>query len=302
MSNITHKPIKPESVDVSAFKYSKVNSLPSGAKTIYINNGEGISPLFIQSPELTLPFDSGTYYSDNEKSGKWSIKVSMDDIESNPQMKHFHDMLVDMDKKIVSDGIENSVAWFKKKNPNADVIKELYTPMVKVSRDSETGEPNGKWAPSFGFKIVKRDGKVLADCYDSEKNKLDTEGENPVDLEKMFTKGTKVKMILKCNGLWIASGKFGCTWRAEQIKINTPVGFSGYAFEDSDEEDSGVELSRQDSIAPPKAGNYVEDSDDDKKSDEDSEGAEGSEDDGGSEEESNGVESKVVKRRVKKSI
>ena len=298
MSNITQKPIKASAVDMSKIKYSKVNCLPSGAKTLYVNHGDGISPLFVQSPELTVPFDTGTFYPDNDGSGKYAIKVSMDNIESNPQMKEFHDMLVKMDEQILQDGISNSLAWFKKKNPNEDVIRELYTPMVKVSRDSETGEPNGKWAPSFAFKIVKRDHKVLCDVYDSDKKAITTSGEGAVDLEQMFKKGTKLKMILKCNGLWIASGKFGCTWRAEQIKIDAPAGFTGYAFEDSDDEGSGVELSRQQSsvVSPkeevvtevvPKADNYVED--DESESDSDSE------DDGA------GVEPKSVKRMVKKA-
>ena len=298
MSNITQKPIKASAVDMSKIKYPKVNCLPSGAKTLYVNHGDGISPLFVQSPELTVPFDTGTFYADNDGSGKYAIKVSMDNIESNPQMKEFHDMLVKMDEQILQDGISNSLAWFKKKNPNEDVIRELYTPMVKVSRDSETGEPNGKWAPSFAFKIVKRDHKVLCDVYDSDKKAITTSGEGAVDLEQMFKKGTKLKMILKCNGLWIASGKFGCTWRAEQIKIDAPAGFTGYAFEDSDDEGSGVELSRQQSsvVSPkeevvtevvPKADNYVED--DESESDSDSE------DDGA------GVEPKSVKRMVKKA-
>ena len=298
MSNITQKPIKASAVDMSKIKYSKVNCLPSGAKTLYVNHGDGISPLFVQSPELTVPFDTGTFYPDNDGSGKYAIKVSMDNIESNPQMKEFHDMLVKMDEQILQDGISNSLAWFKKKNPNEDVIRELYTPMVKVSRDSETGEPNGKWAPSFAFKIVKRDHKVLCDVYDSDKKAITTSGEGAVDLEQMFKKGTKLKMILKCNGLWIASGKFGCTWRAEQIKIDAPAGFSGYAFEDSDDEGSGVELSRQQSsvVSPkeevvtevvPKADNYVEDDESESESD--------SEDDGA------GVEPKSVKRMVKKA-
>ena len=298
MSNITQKPIKASAVDMSKIKYSKVNSLPSGAKTLYVNHGGDFNPLFVQSPELTVPFDTGTFYADNDGSGKYAIKVSMDNIESNPQMKEFHDMLVKMDEQILQDGISNSLAWFKKKNPNEDVIRELYTPMVKVSRDSETGEPNGKWAPSFAFKIVKRDHKVLCDVYDSDKKAITTSGEGAVDLEQMFKKGTKLKMILKCNGLWIASGKFGCTWRAEQIKIDAPAGFSGYAFEDSDDEGSGVELSRQQSkvVSPkeevvtevvPKADNYVEDDESESESD--------SEDDGA------GVEPKSVKRMVKKA-
>ena len=68
----------------------------------------------------------------------------------------------------------------------------------------------------------------------------------------MFKKGTKVKMVLRCNGIWIASGKFGCTWRAEQIKITPAMGFNDYAFlEDSDEEGEPIE------------GNFVDTSDDD---------------------------------------
>jgi hypothetical protein len=256
MSNITNKPIKPNAVDMSNIKYSKVNSLPSGAKTLYLNHGDGVAPLFIQTPEMTIPFDSGTYYPDNEESGKYAIQVSMDNMDTNPQMKEFHDMLMLMDEKILKDCIDNSQEWFKKKNPNHDVMKELYTPMVKISKDSETGEPTGKWAPKFNFKIVKRNNKVLCDVYDTDKQAMNTSGEDAVDLETMFKKGSKVKMILKCNGLWIASGKFGCTWRAEQIKIDTPTGFSGYAMLDDEADDGCVELSRQSTKV---VDNYVED-------------------------------------------
>ena len=35
-------------------------------------------------------------------------------------------------------GMENSLAWFKKKSLSEDIAKELYNSMVKVSLDSET--------------------------------------------------------------------------------------------------------------------------------------------------------------------
>tara|TARA_B100001094_G_C17754552_1_gene587428 strand:- start:138 stop:650 length:513 start_codon:yes stop_codon:yes gene_type:complete len=168
--------------------------------------------------------------------------------------------------------------------------------MVKVSVDPETQEPNGKWAPSFGFKIVKRDGKVQCDCYNSTKEELVTSGEGAVDLETMFKKGTKLKMIIKCNGLWISNVGWGCTWRAEQIKIDVPVGFSGYAFDDSDDEDSGVELTRQQSVVTDSAvsksveTNFVDSSD----------GEDEGDDDGSGEEDTG--EQKVVKRKVKKAV
>jgi len=269
--------------------------MPSGAKTIYLNHDGDFSPLFVQSPEMNTPFDTGTYYPDNDNSGKFAIKVSMDNLETNKSMKAFHSMLSSMDEHLVNVAVENSAEWFKtqqwfkKKGDPLEKIRDNYTPMVKVSTDPETGEPNGKWSPSFGFKVVKRDGKVMCDCYDANKTALVTDGDEAVNLEQMFKKGTKVKMILKCNGLWVSNVGWGCTWRAEQIKIDTPVGFSGYAFDDSDDE--GVELSRTSTAAAVKpADNFVE-------SDEDEDEGE---DEGEDEEEDSGEEQKVVKRVVKK--
>ncbi len=302
MSNITTKPILPSAVDTSKIKFSPLKSIgTTGAKVIYVNHGGDFAKLFVQSPEMNIPFDSGTYYPDNENSGKYAIKVSMDNIDSNSKMKGFHDMLSKMDQHLLQCGTKNasewfgSEKWFKKKGEISEKVLDNYTPMLKVSTDPETGEPNGKWAPGFAFKIVKRDGKVQTDCYDNSKVKLNTDDseENPIDLEQMFKKGTKVKMIVSCNGIWISSVGWGCTWRAEQIKIDAPAGFSGYAFEDSDEEDGGVELSRQVSKAvetPPLEGNFVEDSDSDVE--EDGEEEDGEEEDG---------EETVVKRKVKKA-
>ena len=76
MSNITTKPQKPQNVDMGSVSYSAVKSLPSGAKIIYLNYKGG--PLFVQTPEMTIPYDSGTFYADNDNSGKYAIKASMD--------------------------------------------------------------------------------------------------------------------------------------------------------------------------------------------------------------------------------
>jgi hypothetical protein len=293
MSNITSTPQKPQNVDVSKITFSSVKSLPSGAKIIYLNYDGG--SLFVQTPEMTVPYDSGTYYADNDSSGKFAIKVSMDGFQVDSGMKKFHDMLQDMDKNIMASGIENSLAWFKKKSLSDDIAKELYNSMIKVSVDSETGEPNGKWAPTFAFKVVKRDGKVQCDCYDSEKKELVLEGDNAVDLESMFKKGAKVKMILKCNGLWIASGKFGCTWRAEQIKINSPIEYSGYAFDDDDEDEGSKEVSQ--SVEVEQSDNFVESEEESDDSKADEEVKDESESDSESEEED---EQPVVKKVVKK--
>ena len=58
-------------------------------------------------------------------------------------------------------------------------------------------------------------------------------------------KGAQVKAVLKCNGIWIANGKFGCTWRAEQVRVKVPEGgLQEFAImsdsEDEDDEDEST--------------------------------------------------------------
>jgi len=150
---------------------------------------------------------------------------------------------------------ENSLLWFKKKNMSAETLNELYTDTIKISTDPDTGEPNGRYPPSFGCKIQKWDNKINCRCFDDEKKEFNInkrDNEDFKDLERMFPRGTKVQMVLKCKFIWIVSGKFGCTWGVEQIKITPAPGFNDYAFlDDSGEEDTAKS-----------GGNFVEDSSD----------------------------------------
>ena len=57
-------------------------------------------------------------------------------------------------------------------------------------------------------------------------------------------KGALIKVVLKCNGIWIANGKFGCTWKAEQIRVKVPEGgLRDFAImSDSEDEDEMKKL------------------------------------------------------------
>jgi hypothetical protein len=265
MSSKKNTPMKPTDLKVDDIKYSPLKSYSSGkGGTVFLNINDG--PIHVQVPELEIPFDSGTYYpSESDGFGKYNIKCSMKGHQSDEKVKGFHDMLQKLDEKIMDDAMKNSQAWFKKKTLTPEVIESLYTPLVKVSRDSETGEPNGKYAPTFGFKINKRNGQVQCKCFTMDKqvmNTDDSECSEYVDLEKSFRKGTRVKMLISCNGIWIVNGKFGCTWKAEQIRINPPVGFDDFSIMDDSDEEESVE--RLDKIET----NFVNDSDDSEDSEE----------------------------------
>ncbi len=243
--------------DISNVKLSTVKSLDNGGKMLFLNYGDGIAPIYIQTPELDIPFDP-SYFADNDKSGKYQIKVSMKDMDNNKSLKEFHDKMCEFDQFLKDKAMENRVPWFKNAKMKMDTVESLYTHQVKVSVDAETGEPNGKYPPSFGFKVVKKDGKVLCKIYDNQKKVYDVnnETEDPISIENVLMKGSKVKAVLKCNGIWLANGKFGCTWRAEQIKVKVPEGgLQDFAIlSDSDDEDEMHDTSTH---------NLIDDSDDD---------------------------------------
>lgn len=262
------KPLKPSSIDVSKLDFGELRSLGDHAKAVYVNFNKSI--IHLQSPELEILFDSGKMFEDQkrENSGKFSVRVSLKDFDKEgSSTKAFHDMMVQMDEVLKEAAKKNSQAWFKKKNISDDVMDEIYNEMVKVSKDSETGEPNGKFPPSFTFKVIKRDGEVLCKCFDgsAEGNPVlninDPEGDDYRPVETLLNKKTKVKMLLQCNGIWIVGGKFGCTWKAVQMRVTPAPGFEDYAFlDDSDNEEDVSKIEE----------NFVQ-SDDDEKTDEEEE-------------------------------
>ena len=92
--------------------------------------------------------------------------------------------------------------------------------------------------------MIKKDGTIQCRCMDGSAADTKTainvdkpDQDDFKDLEVMLRKNAKVKMLLRCNGIWIVNGKFGCTWKAEQIRITPTPGFEECSFlDDSDDE------------------------------------------------------------------
>jgi len=250
--------MKPKEVQLDRLTFSDVRSLPSGAKMVYINLNN--NSLYVQTPELETPFDSVFYPDGSDENGKIPVNVSLKGHDESEKIGEFHDMLNKFDELVKSKCIENSVAWLKNKKMSLDTVSQLYTDMVKVSVDPETGEPNGKYPPQFRFKVAKRNNKWECRFYDEHKTPLED-----IQVENLLKRGSKIKALLKCTGLWIAGGKFGCSWKAEQMIVNTPKTLDDYAFRSDDEDDEGGEDRQATQVE------FVEDSSDDDSSDEEEE-------------------------------
>ena len=235
------KPILAKDFDPSKVNFTYAKVMSSGAKLFFLDYDGG--PLFIQSPEMSLAFDPQMF--EDGPDAKYSVKSSLN--LSNSNCKEFFEKMIGFDERLKSLGKENSVEWFKKKNISDDVIDSMFTPTAKEHIDQETGEPSGRYPPTFGFKVKKKDNKILCRCFDESKVEInfnDKTSENHLPIEKVLKKNTSVKGLFKCDFVWHSPGKFGCTWSAQQLKVKVPKGFDEYAFMDDEDDAETAETER----------------------------------------------------------
>ena len=122
------KPMKPDAVNLDKVSFSDVKKLGEHANIVYVNYDS--NQFYIKTPELILPFDSGTMFPDqrNDKNGKYSVRVSLDNYDQKGHANHaLYNLLCKLDEKILQEGRKNSMPWFKKKSLSDELSHEIYT-------------------------------------------------------------------------------------------------------------------------------------------------------------------------------
>tara|TARA_B000000532_G_C18840997_1_gene394991 strand:+ start:544 stop:1323 length:780 start_codon:yes stop_codon:yes gene_type:complete len=228
------RPVLAKDFDPSKVNFTNSRVMGSGAKLFFLEYNGG--PLVIQSPDMPVTFDPQVF--EEGPDAKYSVKTSLN--MSNEQCKEFYEKMSQFDDRLKQLGKENSQEWFKKKNMSDEVVDSMYTQCVKEHIDQETGEPSGRYPPSFSFKVKKKEGNILCRCFDENREELNfnnPDADNHVMVADVLKKNSSIKGLFKCDFIWHSPGKFGCTWSAQQLKVKVAKSFSdGYAFMDDDEE------------------------------------------------------------------
>jgi hypothetical protein len=201
--------------------------MDNGGKQAYANYDGG--KFLFQTPPLGLPYDMNDKAFDPSKPVKYSVEMSLRGYdEAGTKAKEMYDALQALDEFMIEQGVKNSKQWFKA-DMKPDVVRALYTPIVKWSKDK-----NGDVKPyPPGVKVTLR--KVGDDfevkLYDA--NKEEYHGVSPKDL---LVKGAVVRCVMQCTGVWFAGGKYGLSWKAVQMVMDkVPESIRGYAFVDEDD-------------------------------------------------------------------
>jgi len=230
--------ILPSNFDVSNVTYSAPRTLDNGGRSIYMNLNR--SPIVLQTPEMVVPYNVSNWNDDGKGPDKYTLDLSFKGKEGRENLNTFFEKIVALDKKLVQDGVDNSMTWLKKKYNSVDVVEALYSPLVKYAKDKTTGEITDKYPPTFKLKIPSSNGSFQCEAYDNKRK--------PVNLKELIDsgafKGAKVTAIIQCQGIWVAGGKYGCSWKVLQMRVSPPQTIKGYAFkelEDDKVDDSDID-------------------------------------------------------------
>lgn len=229
------------------FREPKV--LNNGGKMVQLGyNGER---LLLQLPRMVLPYGISVYEDPNSGIKKYHIDLSFRGEDEDERLAAFHQALEELDQHMINAGVENSQLWFKKK-VSKEVMSEFYTPVLKKSKDKETGEPNGLYPDTMKVKINYKNelDQFVCKLFDETTRE---EIHTPPDV--LLTKGARMTALIACNGVWFAGGRYGLSWRLEQGKVSVPRKLTGYSFLDEDQ------VSGQVAAAAAGAGNAAEEDD-----------------------------------------
>ena len=262
---IKGKNLNAELVTVS----DKPSIMDSGAKYVYV--GYNNKNLVVQTPEMDIPFGLNVY--DKGEYPKYSVDLSFKGVENNKSMKAFYDNLNKMDEKLISEGVKQSLNWFKKKTMKRDVVESLFNRTIKIPVDKNTGEPTS-YPHRLKLKIPYKDNRCQTIFYNKEGEQLD------VDVSKILVRGAKAKVIMQCVGLWVSASSYMCQWKAVRMEVQVPEGSGDNDFlPDTDDEDETVVTTESKDESKNKSSNKAKVEDGDTENDDSDESDESDESD-----------------------
>jgi hypothetical protein len=121
-----------------------------------------------------------------------------------------------LDTYIKEQACLNSKAWFGKVQ-SAEVVDAFWTPILKYPKDKSTGEPDHSKSPTLRVKIPFWDGQFKCEIYNVQRELIFPKA--GVNILDVVPKGSEVKVMLQCGGIWFAGGKFGVTWKPYQMIV-----------------------------------------------------------------------------------
>lgn len=203
--------------------YGKPIVNKKGGKSINILNSTTKKWLTVHTPEMMTWGVSSRVNDDGTTTYDMSLQFPRDEFES-PETQALKSMLAEMEEKIIQDAFTNSRDWFGKKYSSIDVLRELWTPMLKFPKNKEDGSTDTTRPPTLKVKLPIYKDEAKFDLFDTNSRAIypNEDGNTP---DALVQKGAKVWTVITSGGIWFANGKFGVTWKLNQAIVKPPDTF-----------------------------------------------------------------------------
>jgi len=224
----------PSEIDVSKIEFQAPKVMDNGGKTVGLRYlGQNIS---LEMGSLYVPYGVNVFDKTPGAPVKYSVDVSLRGVDEHEYVRNLQTFLETFDEALIDAGVANAQKWFKMA-PNRDVIKAFYTPSLKYSRDAAGAlKP---YPPTVKIALRKNDkgpkkGEFTAPFYNGaikDEDGAPTLFDSSTPIEEILAKRSMITPIIQCTGVWFAGGKFGATWKAHSIRIDSnPSQTRGPAF------------------------------------------------------------------------
>lgn len=239
--------IKATTMDLSKLTFSDLKQDNNQRKMVFVNLNGG--KVIIQTPLMSVPNGVKRWRKADSKDNRDdSFEMELSFGGDNPEIKKFHDKMLQFDELVKTQIMAHSKEWLGKPKVSMELIENaFYAPCVKNAMDKEGNlldyparirakldreRINGGEDFSGRFLSYKKNATPIL-MFDENKKPLDMDESN---FETIVPKGSHVVAVLELVYLTITT-KVSAKWKLVQAKVTrSQSNISGYAMIDDDEQ------------------------------------------------------------------
>ena len=197
----------------------KVND--KGGKSITVISKQTNRTLNLSTP-LMMTWSISDFV--DEKTGESDNKFNLSlqfprDDEKSASTDTFLSKLKDFENQILDDAVKNAEAWFGDDSLSREVIKHMFFPILKYSKNKDTKKVDYTRPPTIRAKVPNYDGKWSIEIYDTQSNLIfpcDNPNMSPMDF---VPKLSNVACVLGISQIWIGGKGFGVQLKLVQCVV-----------------------------------------------------------------------------------
>tara|TARA_Y100000991_G_scaffold214237_1_gene201519 strand:+ start:1001 stop:1747 length:747 start_codon:yes stop_codon:yes gene_type:complete len=200
-----------------------------------------LNEILLETPIMEAPFGIRKYdESDNKNKNKFYLDLSFKGYdEEQSEIKVFYEKIKQLDEYIVNKSKLFSNKW----QLSGKKIEDLYINQIRYNYKDNLN----KYPPTFKIKMSKNNSGLFT-------TKLYGENKDVDILENIIKSGSKLQVVIKCNGIWSIKNRFGITWKVRYIKLipeieknlKTDINDDCYLICDFEEDEKYIDFDMED--------------------------------------------------------